>query len=86
MHLHGHHAVVLSRDGTGATGSPWWVDSLDVEDGESYVIAFKADNPGIWMDHCHNLSHASQGLVTHLMYAGVTTTFVIGGDRDNDPE
>ena len=86
MHLHGHHAVVLSRDGEQATGSPWWVDSLDVEDGESYEIAFVADNPGIWMDHCHNLPHASEGLVTHLMYAGVTTPYVIGGEHANDPE
>jgi FtsP/CotA-like multicopper oxidase with cupredoxin domain len=23
MHLHGHHAVVLSRNGIPATGSPW---------------------------------------------------------------
>ena len=46
MHLHGHHAVVLSRNGIAATGSPWWVDSLNVLDGETYVIAFKADNPG----------------------------------------
>ena len=70
MHLHGHHAVVLSRDGGAATGSPWWVDSLDVENGETYEIAFVADNPGIWMDHCHNLTHAAQGLVAHLMYEG----------------
>ncbi len=86
MHLHGHHAVVLSRDGEEATGSPWWTDSLDVEDGESYVIAFVADNPGIWLDHCHNLKHAAEGFVTHLMYAGVTTPYVIGGDHANDPE
>ena len=46
MHLHGHRAVVLSRDGVAATGSPWWVDSLDVEDGAAYEIAFLADNPG----------------------------------------
>ncbi len=86
MHLHGHHALVVSRDGTAASGSPWWVDSLEVEDGETFVLAFVADNPGIWMDHCHNLPHASQGLVTHLMYAGVETPFVIGGEHENDPE
>ena len=61
MHLHGHHAVVLSRDGVAATGSPWWFDSLDVEDGATYEIAFLADNPGIWVDHCHNLQHAVPG-------------------------
>jgi FtsP/CotA-like multicopper oxidase with cupredoxin domain len=86
MHLHGHHAVVLSRDGRRATGSPWWVDSLDVRDGESYDIAFLADNPGIWMDHCHNLKHAAQGLVTHLMYEGVTEPYRVGGEAGNEPE
>lgn len=52
MHLHGHHAVVLSRDGEPATGSPWIVDSLDVGRDETYEIAFVAGNPGIWLDHC----------------------------------
>ena len=86
MHLHGHHAVVLSRNGVPATGSRWWIDSLDVANGETYEIAFVADNPGIWMDHCHNLPHAAQGLVTHLMYEGVTSPFAVGGHRDNEPE
>ena len=86
MHLHGHHAVVLSRDGVEATGSPWVVDSLNVEDGETYEIAFVADNPGIWMDHCHNLDHARDGLVAHLAYAGIAEPFEVGGDRDNQPE
>ncbi|NYJ08940.1 multicopper oxidase family protein [Petropleomorpha daqingensis] len=86
MHLHGHHAVVLSRDGVRATGSPWWVDSLDVADGETYEIAFVADNPGVWVDHCHNLPHAEQGLIVHLAYAGVSTPFVIGGPAGNVPE
>ncbi|MFP5371220.1 MAG: multicopper oxidase domain-containing protein, partial [Actinomycetes bacterium] len=86
MHLHGHHAVVLSRNGVPATGSPWWVDSLNVEDGETYEIAFLADNPGIWMDHCHNLEHARDGLVAHLAYAGVTESFRVGGEAHNEPE
>ncbi|MCW2571866.1 MAG: multicopper oxidase type 3 [Frankiales bacterium] len=86
MHLHGHHAVVLARDGVKATGSPWWVDSLDVASGHSFDIAFLADNPGVWMDHCHNLPHASQGLVAHLMYAGLTNPFMVGGKADNQPE
>lgn len=86
MHLHGHHAVVLSRDGVAATGSPWWVDSLDVKDGETFEIAFVADNPGVWMDHCHNLNHAAQGLIAHLMYEGVTVPYVVGGEHHNEPE
>ena len=86
MHLHGHHAVVLSRNGVAATGSPWWIDSLDVNNGETYVIAFVADNPGIWVDHCHNLKHAADGLLAHLAYSGVTTPYRIGGKAGNDPE
>jgi FtsP/CotA-like multicopper oxidase with cupredoxin domain len=89
MHLHGHHAVVLSRDGVESSGAQWWVDSLQVEDGETYEIAFVADNPGIWMDHCHNLPHAAEGLVAHLAYNGVREPFVVGrevGDAHNQPE
>jgi len=86
MHLHGHVALVLSRNGVAASGSPWWTDSLDVDEGESYVVAFRADNPGIWMDHCHNLPHAADGMIAHLAYEGYTTPYVIGGTADNEPE
>ena len=87
MHLHGHHALVLARNGEPATGSPWWVDSLNVRDGESYDLAFVADNPGVWMDHCHNLEHAADGMLAHLMYEGVTSPYAIGhGSTPNHPE
>lgn len=86
MHLHGHHAVVLSRNGEPATGSPWVIDSLDVGRDETYEIAFVADNPGIWLDHCHDLPHATEGLVAHLAYTGVYTPFRIGGQGGNEPE
>jgi FtsP/CotA-like multicopper oxidase with cupredoxin domain len=86
MHLHGHHMRVLSRDGEPVRGSPWWVDTLNVFDGEEYEVAFRAENPGIWMLHCHILSHAAQGLTMHLAYEGYQTPFEIGGDADNEPE
>lgn len=86
MHLHGHHLVVLARNEAAASGSPWWVDSLEVGHGESYDVAFLADNPGIWMDHCHNLPHAAEGLMTHVMYTGVTTPFLLGAASGNVPE
>ena len=78
--------AVLSRDGEPATGSPWVVDSLDVAHDESYEVAFVADNPGLWMDHCHNLPHAADGLVAHLAYDGVSTPYRVGGDAGNQPE
>jgi FtsP/CotA-like multicopper oxidase with cupredoxin domain len=86
MHLHGHHALVLSRDEQPVTGSPWWTDTLSVEPNETYELAFRANNPGVWMDHCHNLKHAADGLTMHLAYAGVTTHFRVGGGAHNHPE
>jgi FtsP/CotA-like multicopper oxidase with cupredoxin domain len=86
MHLHGHHLLVLSRDGVPVSGSPWWADTLNVQPGERYRVAFRAVNPGIWMDHCHNLRHAADGLTMHVAYAGVTTPFDVGGEHANRPE
>lgn len=47
---------------------------------------FKADNPGLWMDHCHDLDHAALGMVMHLSYEGYTTPFLAGHDTPNQPE
>ncbi|GAA2636801.1 multicopper oxidase family protein [Actinomadura fulvescens] len=86
MHLHGHHIQVLTRNGRPITGSPWQADSLNVAPGETYEVAFKADNPGLWMDHCHNLFHAKVGMMLHLTYAGVTTPYESGAATPNQPE
>ncbi len=86
MHLHGHHLLVLARDGVASAGGPWWTDSLDVEPGQSYDVVFLADNPGVWMDHCHNLPHAVEGLMTHVVYEGVTTPYLLGRASGNEPE
>jgi Multicopper oxidase len=45
-----------------------------------------ATNPGIWLDHCHHLKHAADGMVAHLMYQGVSTPYKIGGTAGNRPE
>jgi FtsP/CotA-like multicopper oxidase with cupredoxin domain len=86
MHLHGHHVLVLSRNGQPVAGSPWWADTLNVEPGEMYEVAFRADNPGIWMDHCHVLDHAAEGMMMHLVYEGVVTPFEAGDPTGNRPE
>ena len=86
MHLHGHHMVVLSRNGVRTSGSPWWIDSLNVAPGERYEVAFVANNPGVWMDHCHNLEHAADGMLAHLMYDGIDTPYRLGGPARNQPE
>jgi FtsP/CotA-like multicopper oxidase with cupredoxin domain len=86
MHLHGHHVFVLSRNGEPYKGSPLWLDTLLVEPGETYEVAFRADNPGIWMDHCHILEHAAWGMSMHLTYANVTTPYTVGEASGNRPE
>lgn len=86
MHVHGHHVLVLSRNGEPATGAPLWLDTVDVRPGEVWELALVADNPGIWMDHCHDLSHAAAGMMMTLAYEGVTTPFEHGGAHVNRPE
>ncbi|WP_194818798.1 multicopper oxidase family protein [Nocardia sp. XZ_19_385] len=78
-HLHGHPVLILSRDGIPSSGSPLWVDTFDVEPGQVWEVTFRASNPGIWMNHCHNLPHAHQGMMLRLRYHGVTTPF--GGEH-----
>ena len=86
FHLHGHTMMVLSKNGKAVTGSPWYADTLEVTPGDTFVVAFKADNPGIWMDHCHNLQHASKGMISHLGYIGVTEPYLTGTATGNMPE
>ncbi|MEU7891280.1 multicopper oxidase family protein [Nonomuraea sp. NPDC049152] len=82
MHPHGHHVLVLSRNGVRA--APVWMDSFDVAPGEVWEVALKADNPGVWLSHCHELSHAAEGMTLHLVYEGVRSPFTL--DAHNHPE
>ncbi|MET1020346.1 MAG: multicopper oxidase domain-containing protein, partial [Microterricola sp.] len=86
MHVHGHHVLVLSRNGVAASGAQTWLDTFDVRPGEVWEVAVVADNPGIWMDHCHNLEHAAEGMMMAMHYRGVTTPYEHGGSHDNRSE
>jgi FtsP/CotA-like multicopper oxidase with cupredoxin domain len=85
MHLHGHHMTVLKKNGK-PVQTPWQTDTLALQLGESYEIAFVADNPGMWMDHCHNLDHAAMGMTMHLMYENVTSSYEVGSKSGNIPD
>ncbi|MCW6009177.1 multicopper oxidase family protein [Micromonospora sp. CPCC 205371] len=74
-HLHGHRVFVLAKDGRAPTGSPLLLDTFDVRPGEVWEVGFRATNPGLWMNHCHNLSHADLGMALHLAYEGVASSF-----------
>ncbi|MBJ6363684.1 multicopper oxidase family protein [Paenibacillus sp. GCM10012307] len=86
MHLHGHFFQVLSKNGQPLEGSPIIKDTLNLKPGEEYVVAFEADNPGDWMFHCHDLHHASSGMVTHLLYTDFKSNFVPDPNAGNKPE
>ncbi len=68
MHLHGHSFQVLSKNGKPIEGSPIVKDTINLKPGEEYEVAFVADNPSEWMFHCHDLHHASAGMVRIKIY------------------
>lgn len=86
MHLHGHFFQVLSKNGEPVKGSPIMKDTINLKPGEEYVVAFKADNPGNWMFHCHDLHHASAGMVTQVNYKGFEPSFTPNPEANNQPE
>lgn len=86
MHLHGHFFQVLSKDGKPIEGSPIVKDTLNLKPGEEYEVAFVADNPGEWMFHCHDLHHASAGMVTEVNYTDYKSDYVPNQNIPNKPE
>ncbi|TPX16356.1 uncharacterized protein E0L32_004005 [Thyridium curvatum] len=72
VHLHGHDVLVLGT-GAGTFDAATMTNQLDFNNptrrdvaqmpGSGWlVIAFKTDNPGCWLLHCHIAWHVSQGL------------------------
>jgi FtsP/CotA-like multicopper oxidase with cupredoxin domain len=86
MHLHGHFFQVLSKNGKAIEGSPVVKDTINLKSGDEYVVAFKADNPGNWLFHCHDLHHATAGMVDLIKYDGYEPKFTPDPDANNKPE
>jgi FtsP/CotA-like multicopper oxidase with cupredoxin domain len=86
MHLHGHFFEVISKDGKPVTGSTIMKDTLNIRPNETYEVVFKADNSGNWMFHCHELHHASGGMVSELRYEGFIPKFTPDPTVNNKPE
>lgn len=63
MHLHGHTFAIV---GFGALGAR--KDTAHVVPHHKLVVDFYADNPGLWMLHCHNQYHSESGMMTILGY------------------
>ncbi|MEV2278180.1 multicopper oxidase family protein [Nocardiopsis sp. NPDC049922] len=61
MHLHGHHVQV------GADGPR--KDTVNLLPGQTLSLDFDADNPGLWMTHCHNVYHGEAGMMGVVGYS-----------------
>jgi FtsP/CotA-like multicopper oxidase with cupredoxin domain len=66
MHLHGHEYQVVEIDGQRFAGAVR--DTVLVPPGKRVVVAFDAENPGLWAFHCHLLYHLDAGMFTTLKY------------------
>jgi FtsP/CotA-like multicopper oxidase with cupredoxin domain len=66
MHLHGHQFQVVEIDGRRFPGAVR--DTVLVPPGRRVVVAFDANNPGLWAFHCHLLYHLDAGMFTTFRY------------------
>ncbi|CAG8013593.1 unnamed protein product [Penicillium olsonii] len=81
-HLHGHQFQVLQRTGinggyynglfSNVSQTPIKRDTIMVQNNGHTVIRFRADNPGVWMLHCHIEWHVEAGLMATLIEAPET--------------
>lgn len=62
LHLHGHTFAL----GGGRGGAR--KDTALILPNRKLTVDFDADNPGLWMVHCHNVYHAEAGMMTVLGY------------------
>ena len=64
MHLHGHEFQVVEINDQRFSGAVR--DTVLVPPGHKVVVAFDANNPGLWALHCHLLYHLGRGDVHDL--------------------
>ncbi|KAG9242235.1 Cupredoxin [Calycina marina] len=82
FHLHGHNFQAIARsedndgafDATNATQTvypdiPMRRDTFVLRPQGYIVLRFQADNPGVWLFHCHIEWHIDQGLVATMIEA-----------------
>ena len=63
LHLHGHTFALAKGQQDGVRK-----DTALVLPKRTLTVDFDADNPGLWMLHCHNVYHADAGMMTVLGY------------------
>jgi FtsP/CotA-like multicopper oxidase with cupredoxin domain len=66
MHLHGHEFQVVEINDQRFSGAVR--DTVLVPPGHRVLVAFDANNPGLWAMHCHLLYHMDAGMFTTVRY------------------
>jgi FtsP/CotA-like multicopper oxidase with cupredoxin domain len=66
MHLHGHQFQVVAINDRRFSGAVR--DTVLVPPRHRVIVAFDADNPGLWAFHCHLLYHMVAGMFTTFRY------------------
>src|SRR5690606_10594946 len=65
IHLHGMSFKVLSSNRQ-KIAEPWFTDTDLLGRNETARVALVADNPGVWMFHCHVIDHMETGLMAAI--------------------
>jgi FtsP/CotA-like multicopper oxidase with cupredoxin domain len=75
IHIHGHSFKIVATDGNPVPPDAQLTkDTVLVAPGERYDLELIANNPGVWMVHCHIENHAANGMMTVLEYEGYKPT------------
>ena len=74
IHLHGHNFQVTHRSGgtfndTPESQAPMRRDTIVANSHGTLRFRFRADNPGVWLFHCHMEWHAHSGLMATFVEA-----------------
>ncbi|KAG8664094.1 uncharacterized protein FPOAC1_014063, partial [Fusarium poae] len=96
LHLHGHDFALLAQGtnfsdlDTGNVKLKWdnppRRDVALIPAGGYLVVAFKADNPGSWLFHCHIAWHASSGLAIQILEQQERLKWMMNNDRMKEVE
>jgi FtsP/CotA-like multicopper oxidase with cupredoxin domain len=88
MHVHGHRLWLL---GSGTTGEPTYNiavtkrplvrDTFELPHADGWAITrFVADNPGVWLVHCHYAWHMASGMAFYFVYTPASTLPALPAD------
>ena len=85
FHLHGHafQAVARGEDDSGDYNAantslpaiPMRRDTFMVRPNGHVVLRFRADNPGVWLFHCHIEWHVDSGLIATMVEVSLPSSF-----------